>query len=115
MQIRGALAITSRVIEIFFKVLRLQPENLVPGMEKLVLLMWACLVLISAWTALREPIELKFRLIWIALIVFVPFLGLLGFCVYRFSKLDFSFLGSLVATKEMQKRKGTSRAAAKAK
>jgi hypothetical protein len=76
--------------------IHLEPQNLVPEMIVAAILVWAAVVAISLLSLYSQRSRAITKLCWTAIIVALPLIGLLAYCIYAFFKLDLtSFAGFL--------------------
>jgi uncharacterized membrane protein YhaH (DUF805 family) len=90
--------------EIFFKLIKLDAQNFIPEVWYAVWALWIA-VIIFAWVSIySQPISSGGKLSWAVLVLAIPFLGMVAYCFYCMSKVDYHLLDFLTVKKSGKKR-----------
>ena len=94
----GAYIINMR--EILFKWIKLDAQTIIPEVWYVVGVLWLCVVIIGLISIKSQAMASSVKLRWSALIVLVPFIGMLAYCVYCLTKVDYHMLEFLMVKKK---------------
>ena len=70
--------------------LTMQPQNMIPQIGIMAILVWVVVVVCSIFSVLSQKLGKVATGVWIGIIVAVPLVGLFAYCLYCFTKVEFT-------------------------
>jgi len=86
------------MVDVIRAVLKLNPHNLLPGVQLLACGVWVLLLVAVLWSIASQPFTREAKLFWAAIIIFLPMVGLTIYCLYCLPKADWGAFEGFKAT-----------------
>lgn len=99
--------------DVLTNLLKLQPQNLIPGVNYIAVFIWLMVVGCSLFSIRSQKFGAIAKIFWGLVVVGIPMVGLLIYCAYCLTKVEFTLFPSFAGAKGAQGPAGPSRGGGK--
>lgn len=76
--------------------LQFKIQNFIPEVVFALIVIWAVLVICALFSVVSQWMAVGWKLLWIGFIVAVPLVGLLLYCAFCLTRVDYSFMAPFI-------------------
>jgi len=85
--------------DVLTNLLKLQPQNLIPGVGYVAVFIWLMVVACALFSIRSQKFGAVWKIFWALVVVGIPMVGLLAYCGYCLTKVEFTLFPSFANAK----------------